>query len=501
MDQKAGVQISRKAFMQSLVILAVLMLAAGLLTLVISPGVYNRTLMEGREVIDPNSYTMVERPDYPVWRWLLAPLEVLGGPDGVTIITIVLFILMVGMAIALLEKSGILNALLGRIVRRFKHRRMLLLMVISFFFMCVGAFFGIFEEVVPLIPVVIGLSYALGWDTLTGLGMSILATNMGFSAAVTNPFSIGLAQKIGGVPLFSGAGYRIAVFIIMYLVLILFLTGYARQIERKPASSPMFTEDQANRRKFSRFDAAGPEKPGLQRGMIFFAASLVLILSVFLSAPFVPLISAISLPLVGLLFLIAGVGASLLSGNGGRQALNHALEGAAGLAPGIPLILMAASVKHIIAQGSIMDTILHSAAATLNNTAPVVATGSGASPTLTAVTGSSPFVAVLLVYAIALLIEFFVGSSSAKVFLLMPILLPLGDLVGLTRQTAITAYCFGDGFTNLIYPTNAVLLISLGISSVPYGRWLKWTLKLWAWVLPLTLIFLLIAVFLRLGPF
>ncbi|HPH95722.1 MAG TPA: AbgT family transporter [Anaerolineaceae bacterium] len=501
MDPKAGVQISRKAFMQSLIILALLMLAAGVLTLVIEPGAYDRTLVDGRDVIDPNSYHTVARPAYPAWRWLLAPLEVLGGPDGVTIITIVLFILMVGMAIALLEKSGILNALLGRIVRRFQHRKMLLLMVISFFFMCIGAFFGIFEEVVPLIPVVIGLAYALGWDTLTGLGMSILATNMGFSAAVTNPFSIGLAQKIGGLPLFSGAEYRVAVFLVMYLVLILFLTRYARQVERSPESSPMFTEDQVNRRKFSSFETAGSENPGMQRGMLFFAASLVLILAVFLSAPFVPLISAISLPLVGLLFLIAGIGASLLSGNAGRQAFNHALEGAAGLAPGIPLILMAASVKYIIAQGSIMDTILHSAAAAFNSASPVAAAGEAAAPMLTMVSGASPFLAALLVYAIALLIEFFVGSSSAKVFLLMPILLPLGDLVGLTRQTAITAYCFGDGFTNLIYPTNAVLLISLGLSSVPYGRWLKWTLKLWAWVLPLTLVFLLIAVFLRLGPF
>ena len=114
---------------------------------------------------------------------------------------------------------------------------------------------------------------------------------------------------------------------------------------------------------------------------------------------------------------------------------------------------------------------------------------------------TSPLTAVLMVYVLALVIEFFVASGSAKAFLLMPILLPLSDLVGLTRQVTVTAYCFGDGFSNLAYPTNPVLLICLGLTVVSYPQWLKWTARLWLGVLAVTIVFLGIGVAIRFGPF
>lgn len=483
MEQKAGAQISRKAFIQSFLILLVLMLAAGLLTRAVPSGSYQRTLIDGREVIDSASFQYGPKPDYPVWRWFTAPVEVLWGPDGLTISVIVVFILLVGVSFGLLDKSGILRAVIARIVQRFEKRKYLLLAIISFFFMLLGAFFGLFEEVVPLIPVMMALSFLLGWDSLVGLGMSILATNVGFSAAITNPFSIGVAQKIAGLPLFSGIWLRIPIFLIVYAIFMLFLTRYARSIERSPQSSPVWNEDQQSRGRYQRFDVPGEQSSNrrISRAMTWFAAVVVLILLVFLLGPLVPGLSDVSLPLVGLLFFVGGVGASLLAGSSPREAGRAALEGAAGIAPGIPLILMASSVKYIVAQGSIMDTILHSAAGVI--------------------TTDNAFLAALLVFAIALVLEVFVSSASAKVFLMMPILFPLGDLIGLTRQTSVLAYCFGDGFTNMIYPTNAVLLISLGLASIPYSKWLRWTLKLWAWLLPVVLVFLAIAAAIRFGPF
>jgi uncharacterized ion transporter superfamily protein YfcC len=142
---------------------------------------------------------------------------------------------------------------------------------------------------------------------------------------------------------------------------------------------------------------------------------------------------------------------------------------------------MAASIKFIVVQGGIMDTILHGAVG--------------------AISQADPFVAAIIIYFLALFIELFVASGSAKAFLMMPILLPIADLVGVTRQVAVTAYCFGDGFSNLAYPTNPVLLICLGLTVVSYPRWLKWTAKLWFWVLLVTLAFLGIAVAIRFGPF
>ncbi len=449
-EPKAGAQISTKAFVQSLIILLVLMIAAGILTRVVPAGSYARTVQGEREVI---------------------------------IIVIIVFILMVGSAFAVLDKSDILKATIARVVKAFGAHKYPLLLVIALLFMLLGAFFGIFEEVVPLVPVMIALSYFLGWDALVGLGMSILATNMGFSAAIMNPFTIGIAQEIAGLPLFSGAWLRVPIFVIVYAVFAVFLVRYAKKVERDPQSSPVFEKDRAERTKYEslQLDALAEGNPRLSKAIAWFLAFFLLILVVLVAGPFLPAISGFALPIVGLLFLIGGIGAGLVAGAGGRSVWKSALEGLSGIAPSIPLILMAASVKHIVAQGGIMDTILHSAARSFSD--------------------ASPLAAALLVYFLALGIEFLVASGSAKAFLMMPILLPLADLIGVTRQVAVTAYCFGDGFSNMAYPTNPVLLITLGLTAVSYPKWIKWSLKLWFWVLLVTIAFLGIGVAINFGPF
>jgi uncharacterized ion transporter superfamily protein YfcC len=482
MEQKAGAQISTRAFIQSVVILFVLMLAAGLLTVVLPAGSYTRNQVDGREVIDPASFQFIDRPDYPAWRWLTAPIEVLAGPDAATIIVIIVFILLVGIAFAVLDASGVLRAAIDRIVQRFGQRKYLLLLTISFFFMLLGAFFGIFEEVVPLVPLMIALAYMLGWDALVGLGMSILATNLGFSAAITNPFTIGVAQKLAGLPLFSGAWLRIPIFITIYAIFTVFLTRYARKVERNPQASPVYQEDRAERHKYAQVKFGDPaqQSSGQRRALFWLGFCLILVLLTLAASPLVEALSALSLPLVGLLFFIGGVGAGWLAGSW-RLVGQAVKDGLLGIAPAIPLILMAASVKHIVAAGGILDTILYNASSAFSN--------------------SSPYLASVAIYFLALAIEFFIGSGSAKAFLMMPILIPLADLVGVTRQVAVTAYCFGDGFSNLAYPTNPVLLISLGLTVVSYPKWLRWTLGLWAWVLLATLVFLGIGVAIRFGPF
>jgi len=483
MQEKSGVQISQKSFLQSLLILLVLMLAAGLLTRLVPAGEYQRLEMDGREMIDPASFQYVPAPEYPVWRWLTAPLEVLAAPDGLTVIIIIIFLLMVGVSFTVLERSGLLRELLIRLVKKFGGRKYLLLMVISFFFMVLGAFFGIFEEVVPLVPLMIALSYALGWDALVGLGMSILATNLGFSAAITNPFTIGVAQQLAELPLFSGSWLRVIIFAVVYALLILFLTGYARRIERTPQASAVFHADLAARQHYpSELNSTtGEANPRMGRAMLVLGVFLALILLSLVSLPLIPWLSQFSLPLVGILFLAGGLVAAWQAGLTGRALVKVAWQGALGIAPAIPLILMAASVKHIVSSGGILDSLLHQVAEVF--------------------TGASPFSGAVLIYFTALFIEFFIGSASAKAFLLMPILIPLADLVGVTRQVAVTAYCFGDGFSNMVYPTNPVLLISLGLTVVSYPRWLRWTLKLWLGILVITLVFLAIAVAIHFGPF
>jgi uncharacterized ion transporter superfamily protein YfcC len=482
MEEKAGAQISTKSFLQSLAILFALMMLAGILTQVIQSGTYARSELDGRQVIDPASFQFSARPDYPIWRWFTAPVEVLWGPDSLTIITIIIFLLMVGASFAILDRCGLMKAVVARIVNVFAGRKYLLLLVISLFFMAIGAFFGIFEEVVPLVPLMLALSYYLGWDALVGLGMSVLAVNMGFSAAVTNPFTIGVAQKLAGLPLFSGAWYRLIIFVVVYAIFAGFLVRYARRVEKEPSASPLFNEDSLERKRYSQIDFSSQQTGAhLGRSVPLFLAFIVLILIVLVSAPLVPAIADYSMPIVGLLFFIGGLSAGLVSGAPGKTVRKAALEGLTGISPAIPLILMAASIKFIVTQGGILDTILHAISEPFSK---IGANG-----------------AVLLVYLAALLIEFFIASGSAKAFLLIPLMIPLADLVGLTRQTTVTAYCFGDGFSNLAYPTNPVLLICLGLTSVSYPKWLRWTLPLWFWIILATVIFLLIGAAIQYGPF
>jgi len=481
--EKSGAQISKKAFTQSVMILLVIMLVAGVLTRVVPAGTYDRISDTGRELIKPDSFHFTDKLDYPIWRWFTAPVEVLWGDDSLLVIVISLFILMVGGAFAVLDKSGILKAALGRIVVRFGDRKYALLLLISFFFMALGAFFGIFEEVVPLVPLVLSLSYYLGWDALVGLGMSILATNLGFSAAITNPFTIGVAQELAGLPLFSGSWFRIPIFIAIYAAFSFFLTRYAKKVERNPEASLVYEETRANQEKFKPLDLSQQSEfpPAMKSATIFFLIFVIMIVAILIGAPFISFLSDYALPLVGLFFLVGGVGAGLISSENRKDVWKALVEGMGGIAPGILLILMAVSIKHIVVSGGIMDTILFQASQLFQ--------------------GANPFVSSVLIYLLALLIEFFVASGSAKAFLMMPILLPLADLVGVTRQITVTAYCFGDGFSNMIYPTNPVLLIVLGLTVVGYPKWLRWILPLWGMIVLITLAFLALGVAIGYGPF
>jgi uncharacterized ion transporter superfamily protein YfcC len=482
-EQKSGAQISTKAFIQAVAIIFVLMMVSGILTKLIPAGTYTRVQVDGRDVIDPASFQFVTSPDYPVWRWLTAPFEVLATPDGLTkVVPIIAFILLVGTAFGVMDRSGILHAVIARIVKTFGGRKYLLLLVITFVFMALGAFFGIFEEVIPLVPLVLGLAYYLGWDSLTGLGMSILATNVGFSTAVFNPFTIGIAHQLSGLPLYSGAGPRVILFIVVYAILALFITQYAKKIEKKPEASLVYEEDKAEKVKYGSFnvDDTMSTNPKMKKAAIFLGAFFALILVVLFAIPFVEVLRDIALPLTGLLFVIGGIGAGLISG-AGKSAWKAAWDGFLGIVPAIPLLMMAASVKHIITMGGILDTVLHWAN--------------------TGLQGTSPLNAALLIYGLTLVLELFITSGSAKAFLLIPILMPLADLVGVNRQIAVSAYTFGDGFSNMVYPTNAALLITLSLTVIPYPKWLRWVMKLWIMIIPVTVVFLAIAVAMNYGPF
>lgn len=475
------VSIGTRTFLVSAAILLALMLGAGLLTVFVPAGTYDRVEVEGRQTILPDSFHLTEAKAYPVWRWFTAPVEVLGADGRATIIAIIVFLLVIGGSIAVLDRSQVLNAILGAMVRRFEKAKYTLMGVLVLAFMSMGAVIGMFEETVALIPLFIALACRLGWDSLTGLGLVLLSTGFGFSAAVTNPFTIGIAQGIAGLPTFSGFGYRLVVFVVIYTTLFLFLRRYAKRIEADPTRSPVYALDRANHLPAACPDAVFTDTLHIRRAVRWFTCCMLGMFGLLLAGTVVPVISELSLPLVGLAFLLGGFGAGLWAGMGARRTGSVFGKGSLGLAPAIVLILMASSVKHIITTAGILDTLLHGMANLL--------------------TGVPPFLAVVLVYLLVLLMELFIGSGSAKAFLVMPIVVPLADLLGINRQVMVLAYQFGDGFSNLFYPTNPVLLIGLGLTVVSYPAWIRWVARLQGMVFLLTLALLEIALLVGYGPF
>lgn len=341
--------------------------------------------------------------------------------------------------------------------------------------MIFGAFFGIFEESVALMPVLILLSLSLGWDTLTGMAMSLLAAGFGFATAITNPFSIGIASNLADTEILSGALYRLFIFIVIYGVLQFFVVRHAKKIEKNPLLSPTYEIDQ---NKVKAFDLN--QSMPFQNEHKTFKVYTILFIVLFVGIIGVGLlellfdISIPAIPVMAAIFLLGGLLGGYLVSKDIKYTFKTFFNGMLGVAPAFILIVLAVSVKHVIVSAEIMDTILYHLAELLR--------------------GQSAISAILMIYLLVLVVQFFIGSASAKAFLIMPLLIPLVDLLQMSREIAILAFIFGDGYTNVIFPTNGVLLIGLSIAGVSYTKWVKYTYKLQIVTLILTIIFLIVAI-------
>lgn len=480
---KPAIQISKKAFLTSLIITFLLMILSGILTYVIPSGLYDRAVQGSVTTIISDSFHYIQKVPFPVYRWFTAPVEVLFSSDGIVAIMLILFIISVGGGFEVLDKVGVFREIINSVIKRFLGRKNLLICAVAFVFMFFGAVLGMFEESVTMIPIAVALSYTLGWDALMGLGMSLLSICFGFTVAVANPYTVGLAQRLAGVPMFSGALFRVVLFIILYVILCVFLTRYARKIDKNPEKSLVYEEEKEIKARYGRDSGNSGDNPSddfvmretkFSKATRLFLSSIAVIMVVIVMASVMQGFSDYTMPIISLVYIIAGIGAGLVSGMKFKEVIKMFGKGVSGIAPGIVLLLMALSVTYIIKSGGIMDTVVYNASLIISQTNPIICG--------------------YLIYALVLLMEFFIGSASAKAFLLIPIIMPLADMVGLSRQTGIQAFCFGDGFSNIIYPTNPVLLISLGLTTVSYPKWIKWTIKLQLLVLVITCALLGVAV-------
>ncbi len=477
-DSSVSIRIGKKAFISSLAILLALLVAAGLLTRVVPAGSYVRQEDGGRTTIDINSFEYTDRPALPVWKWFVAPIEVLASPEGLVVIAIILFFLCIGGAINLLNQCGVFSFIIRRVATRYGARRYRLIASVVLVLMLMSALTGIMEEAVFIVPLMMPLAASLGMDPLVGLGMSFLALGFGFAAGLTNPFTIGVAQRVAQVPLFSGLWYRALVFAAVYTVLSSFLIRHARRSEGSADGQAQSALGSGS--GFGTGSAPAPAAPRMRRASGWFVGAMAVMLIFSLSSSVVQGMSDLAFPVTTALFLIGGVGSALLSGMGAGEVARTFGSGIVGMAPGIVLMLLAAGVKHVVASAGILDTSIFTGARIVEGMPRVFAAG--------------------MIYLLVLIMNFFIPSASAKSLIMMPILAPLADVVGLNRQIAVLAFQFGDGFSNVIYPTNPITLISLALAGVSYPRWFRQTIGLQLAVLAVTAIFLVAAVAIGLGP-
>ena len=449
---KGGLDISVKSFITAIAVIFALMVLAYLLTFIIPSGEYARTVNEaGQSIIDMNAGFNYVEGNLPLWKWVLSPILVLAGSGSGTLIAVIIFLLVIGGAFNCLDKSGIMNHLLNTITKKYGGSRYKLLTVVILFFMLMGAMVGSFEEVVPLVPIVVALAIRLGWDAITGMAMSLLAVGCGFAAGVMNPFTVGVAQSLAGLPMFSGIWLRALSFVLIYALLLFFVKGYAKKIER-----PVEIEDEGALGVNGDLDKVGGS--GNMDGALkaFILIMLVGILFV-LSSTFIKALQDFTMIAVALMFLIAGIVAPLIAGLKGGALGKTFIKGVTSILPAVAMILMASSIRYTLEEAKILDTILHGAVG---------------------VAGSLPsWTVILFIYLIVLLMNFFIGSGSAKAFMLIPIIVPLAQIFGISPQLCVVAFAFGDGFSNVFYPTNAALLISLGLADISYTKWAAWSFK------------------------
>jgi len=359
------------------------------------------------------------------------------------------FVLLVGGTFGILERSGALEAGIIQLVGRLRGRGHALIPASMVAFAIGGAVFGMSEEVIPFVLLFVPLMRKLGYPPIIAAAVPLVGAGVGFAGAMLNPFTVGIAQAIAGLPPMSGWAYRSVVWVVCVTVGVVFVSRLARRL-RVPVPAGAAIGDPS--------DDDGAEPAALQPGqavvLALFAATIVLIgVGVWRWQWYVEEIAAA--------FLVLGLGSALVLRLDNHVAAEALIDGAAQLLPAALVIGVARGVVLLATDMHVLDTVLHAAASSMQRV--------------------GPFVSLAGMFGFQSAFNVLVPSGSGQAALTMPIMAPLADLVGLNRQLAVLAFQLGDGFTNLITPTSAVLLGSLHAAGVSYGEWARhtWALQVW----------------------
>jgi len=434
----------------TIVLLLLLLTVFAVLTWVIPGGAYERVIEDGREVVNPESFQYVDSNPASLVDLIEAPIK--GFTDSYAI-SIILFVLLVSGAFSVIQKTGAFEVVIIRAARFFQKNPAYRAAYVPFFmllFSIMGTTFGMSEEVLIFIPLFLALSHALGYDSITGVAIPFVGAGLGFAGAIYNPFTVGIAQGLAEIALFSGAGLRFVLWILMTALGIWMVARYAARVHADPSISPLHKHED-HQRSAESVSSFTNNSQNVNSGhililILFFSSLILLIYGVLTWGWYIMELSA--------LFLVLGILSAVIGRLSQDDAVSSFVGGMKDVLGAALVIALSRAILLLITDAQIIDTILYKLSSVIGQVHPMIS--------------------AQLMLVVQTCINIFVPSGSGQAALTIPIMAPLGDLVGLTRQTVVFVFQLGDGITNMIIPTSGITMGVLGMSKIPWEIWAKW---------------------------
>ena len=445
------------------IVILILMLIITVLTYVIPAGSYVR---DASGAVDPNSFTYVDQTPVGFLQFFTSLHQ--GFVESASIIGSVLLI---SGCIQIINMTGAFSAGIQTMIKGAGN--MGIAVVVIFFTMFTGlGVIGYLDALYPFYPIIISLFITLGYDKMVGTAVILLSTAVGFTCGMVNPYTTGVAQTLVGLPMYSGIAFRAVGLVVFYVIALFFLLRYCIQIKKNPKYSVMgenYLQEQTAPMKF---------EEGLE-----FNAKRVILIVVFLAtivlSVFGSLLWSWGLPQIAAIYFPVTILGVILFRLNPSEACVEFGKGMAGTIAPTMVIGFSRAVSVLLTEGNITDTIIHSVSGVLQ--------------------GQSPIITLLIIFLFVTGFNFFVASGSGKAVVMMPILQPLGQVLGINQQVLVLAYQYGDGFTNTFWPTAALLQLSL--CGMDYGRWFKFAWKVYACLIASGFVLIVIANQIGYGPF
>ncbi|MBO1004493.1 YfcC family protein [Pseudogracilibacillus auburnensis] len=446
-------------------VLFFIIILASLASYIIPAGEFERVTMEdGREIIDPGTFEIVERTPVGIFDFMFAI------PTGfIETAEIVFGILMIGGMFAVIERTGIISLGVGKLANTFSNRGLWVIPILMIPFAIITTFTGQIELSLVYLPAILPLMLRLGFDKVTAAGAVLISTIAGFAVALTAPANLGVSQSISQLPLYSGMGYRIVILTIILLTGILFVVRYAKKVRSNPELSITYGDNDSAHEAMGDTDGQKATTRQKLASLVVLIAFGVLLWGLLQHGWYFRELSG--------LYIMTGIIVGVVGGLGISQISESFVQGFKNILLGAMVVGIARGVAVVLSDGNIMDTIIY-AAGNLVEAMP-----SGVTATI-----------MLIVQA---LLNFLIPSGSGQAMVTMPIMSGLADLSGVTRQTAVLAFLFGDGFSNIFYPTSGYFMAALAIAGIKWEKWIKFIWPLLLIWYGLAIVFLFIAQFMN----